>query len=113
MGMVSSLDSANAEDVEERKIRRETQRVVHKILKRVQSYETIGKPEFEAILDQVIEQVHRNTGLSLEVIGQKTSTVVQALPREYGPLPEEVRSWEAMLTYLYIKYLRELGVLKE
>src|SRR4051812_43953015 len=98
--------------MEERKIRRETQRVVQKILKLVQGYETIGKTEFETILDHVIEQVHYNTGLSLEVIGQKTPTVVQALPQEYGQLPEEARSWEAMLTYLYLKYLRELGVLK-
>ena len=99
--------------MEERKIRRETQRVVQKILKLVKSYDTIGKTEFETILDQVIEQVHRNTGLSLEVIGQKTPTVVQALPQEYGQLPEEVRSWEAMITYLYIKYLREFGMLKD
>ena len=98
--------------MEERKIRRETQRVVHKILRLVESYDTIGKTEFETILDQVIEQVHRNTGLSIEVIGQKTPTVVQALPQEYGQLPEEARSWEAMITYLYLKYLRELGVLK-
>ncbi len=63
-----------------RKIRRETQRVVHKILRLVESYDTIGKTEFETILDQVTEHVHRNTGLSIEVIGQKTPTVVQALP---------------------------------
>jgi hypothetical protein len=99
--------------MEERKLRRETQRVVHKILRLAESYETIGKPEFETILDHVIEQVHRNTGLSVEVIGQKTPAVVQALPQEYGQLPEEARSWEAMITYLYLKYLRELGVLKD
>ncbi|MBI3798335.1 MAG: hypothetical protein HY268_15395 [Deltaproteobacteria bacterium] len=99
--------------MEERKRRRETQRVVHKILRLVESYETIGKPEFETILDHVIGQVHRNTGLSVEVIGQKTPTVLQALPQEYGQLPEEARSWEALITYLYLKYLRELGVLKD
>lgn len=64
--------------MEERKIRRETQRVVPKILRLVESYDTIGKTEFETILDQMIEQVHRNTGLGVEVIGQKTPTVVQA-----------------------------------
>jgi hypothetical protein len=99
--------------MEERKLRRETQRVVHKILRLVESYETIGQPEFATILDRVIEQVHRNTGLSVEVIGQKTPAVLQALPQEYGQLPEEARSWEAMITYLYLKYLRELGVLKD
>lgn len=98
--------------MDERKIRRETQRVVQKILRLVESYDTIGKADFETILDQVIEQVHRNTGLSIEVIRQKTHSVVQALPQEYGQLPEEARSWEAMITYLYLKYLRELGVLK-
>jgi ATP-dependent exoDNAse (exonuclease V) beta subunit len=96
-----------------RKIRRETQRVVQKILKLVESYDTIDKTDFETILDHVIEQVHRNTGLGVEVIGQKTHTVVQALPQEYGQLPEEARSWKAMITYLYLKYLQELGVLKD
>jgi hypothetical protein len=99
--------------MEERKLRRETQRVVHKILRLVESYETIGQPEFATILDRVIEQVHRNTGLSVEVIGQKTPAVLQAFPQEYGQLPEEARSWEAMITYLYLKYLRELSVLKD
>jgi hypothetical protein len=99
--------------MEERRLRRETERVVKKMLRFMESYETIGKKEFETILDKVIDHVHRNTGLSRHVIGQKTQTVVQDLPREYGQLSEEARSWEAMIAYLYIKYLRELGVLEQ
>ncbi len=78
----------------------------------VESYETIGKNEFEAILDKVIEHVHKNTGLSMQVIGQKTATVLRDFPQEYGQLREEARSWEAIITYLYTKYLGELGVLE-
>ena len=59
----------------------------------------------------MIAQVHRNTGLSLLVIEQKTQTVLRDLPHEYGQLPEAARSWEALLAYLYTKYLKELGVL--
>jgi hypothetical protein len=98
--------------MDERRLKRETERVVKKVLRFMESYEAIGKKEFEAILAKVVDHVHRNTGLSLQVIGQKTPTVVQDLPREYGQLSEEVRSWEAMITYLYLKYLRELGVLE-
>ena len=98
--------------MDERRLKRETERVVEKVLRLVESYEAIGKKEFETILDKVIDHVHRNTGLSLQVIGQKTQTVVQDFPREYGQLSEGVRSWEAIIAYLYIKYLRELGVLE-
>ncbi len=99
--------------MDERKIRRETERVVKRVRRLVESHETIGKKEFEAILDKVIEQVHRNTGLSMEVIGKKTETVLRDLPHEeYGQLRAEARSWEALIAYLYTKYLRELGVLE-
>ena len=98
--------------MDERKIRRETERVVKRVLRLVESHETIGKKEFEAILDKVIEHVDRNTGLSMEVIGKKTETVLRDLPHEYGQLREEARSWEALIAYLYTKYLRELGVLE-
>ena len=98
--------------MDERRLKRETERVVKKVLRFMESYEAIGKKEFEAILDKVIDHVHRNTGLSRQVIGQKTQTVVQDFPREYGQLSDEVRSWEAIIAYLYIKYLQELGVLE-
>ena|SRR5215813_6343864 len=97
--------------MDERRLQRETGRVVKKVLRHMQHYETIGKQEFAAILDQVIAQVHRNTGLALPVIGRKTQTVLHDLPHEYGQLSEESRSWEALITYLYVKYLRELGML--
>ena len=96
----------------ERKIRRETERVVKKVRRLVQSHETIDKKEFETILDKVIEHVHSNTGLGMEIIGEKTETVLRDLPHEYGQLPAEARSWEALIAYLYTKYLRELGVLE-
>ena len=98
--------------MDERKIRRETERVVKRVLRLVESHKLIGKKEFEAILDKVIEYVHRNTGFSLQVIGQKTQTVLRDFPREYGQLREEARSCEAIIAYLYTKYLRELGVLE-
>ena len=99
--------------MDERKIRRETERVVKRVRRLMESHETIGKKEsFEAILGQVIEHVHRNTGLSMEVIEQKTDTVLRDLPHEYGQLRAEARSWEALIAYLYTKYLRELGVLE-
>lgn len=98
--------------MDERKIRRETEKVIKKVLRLVEGYETIGKKEFETILDKVIEHVHGNTGLSMQVIGQKTETVLRDFPQEYGQVSEEARSWEAIIAYLYTKYLRELGMLE-
>jgi flagellar motor switch protein FliG len=111
--MAALQKSDIADYMDERRLKRETERVVKKVLRVMESYEAIGKKEFETILDKVIDQVHRNTGLSRHAIGQKTQTVVQALPQEYGQLSEAARSWEALITYLYLKYLRELGVLEE
>jgi hypothetical protein len=95
----------------ERKVRRETERVVRRVLKFVESQDTIGKKEFETILDKIIEHVHKNTGVDMHVVGQKTNKVVRDLPGEYGRLNEDMRSWEAMISYLYLKYLHELGIL--
>ncbi len=95
----------------ERKIRRETERVVRRVLKLVESQGTIGKKEFEKILDKIIEHAHKNTGVDIQVIAQKTNKVIHDLPDEYGRLNDNMRSWEAMIAYLYMKYLQELGIL--
>jgi hypothetical protein len=91
--------------------RLETQQVVSRIMKTVEQYDQIGKAEFEAILQQVMEEVDSNTGAAPERIVGITDKVIQDLPQEYGQLREEQRSWEALVGYLYRKYLRELGVL--
>ncbi len=96
----------------ERKVRRETERVVQKVRKLINPNAPMNKEEFENILNTIIEHVHRNTGIHVESIAQKTTAVLQDLPSEYGQLHEEVRSWDALITYLYIKYLQEIGHLK-
>ena len=95
----------------ERKIKRETERVVRKVLKLAQGHGTIDKEEFDGILHKIMEYVHKNTGIDMQVIMRKTDQVIQDLPNEYGRLSEDQRSWEAMIAYLYMKYLRELSVL--
>ena len=71
----------------------------------------IGKNEFEIILSKIIENVVKNTRVSISVVVQKTEKVIADLPHEFGQLSEDTRSLEAMIAYLYMKYLRELGVL--
>jgi len=95
-----------------RKIRRETERVVEKVLKLVESYDNnIGKKEYEEILQKVMEYVHKNTGVSMQYIIKKTGKVIEDLPNEYGQLSEDARSWKAMIAYLYLKYLKELDII--
>lgn len=97
--------------MEKRKHKRETERVVKKVLRFVETHDPIGKAEFETLLQQVMEHVHNNTGRSLPVIAQQTDSVIRALPTAYGHVPEEARSWEALMTDLYTTYLSELGLL--
>lgn len=91
---------------------RDTEKVVQHVLKTVAKYNTVGKAEFELILSQVIQQVQKNTGLEPDKIARMTEKVIQDMPNEYGQLSEAARSWEALIAYLYNKYLKELGVFK-
>lgn len=98
--------------MDERQIKRDTKKVVRKILKLVEKHDTIGREEVQAINLQIMEHVHKNTGIGMGQIVEKMGKVLQDLPHEYGQLDEESRSWDAFTTYLYLKYLKELGLLK-
>jgi hypothetical protein len=91
---------------------RDMEQVVRRVMKTVEKYNSIGKAEFEQILRKVVQQVQKNTGLDLGRIAEATPTVIDDMPREYGQLSNEQRSWEAMIGYLYAKHLQVLGVLK-
>ena len=60
----------------DRKARRETEKVVRKILKLVDKSDSIGKNEFSAINRKVMEYVTKNTGISMDRVIQKMSTVM-------------------------------------
>ena len=34
---------------------------------------------------------------------------IHDLPNEYGQIDENLKSWDALIAYLYVKYLKELG----
>jgi hypothetical protein len=93
----------------ERKTRRDTEKVVKKVLKLVEQFDTIGREEFSAVNRKVMEQVSRNTGITMEQVIQKMSAVIDALPNEYGQIDDNLKSWDALIAYLYVKYLKELG----
>jgi hypothetical protein len=63
----------------ERRTRRDTEKVVRKVLRFVEKFDTIGKEEFSAVNRKVMEQVSRNTGISLEQAIQKMSAVIDDL----------------------------------
>ena len=87
----------------------ETERVVDRVMKTVEQFDRIGKPEFETILQKVIQEVENNTGIDVDQT--MTRRVIEDFPKEYGQLSEDQRSWDALIAYLYSKYLKELGVL--
>ena len=93
----------------DRKTRRDTEKVVRKVLKFVEQFDTIGREEFSAVNRKVMEHVSRNTGISMDQVIQKMSAVIDDLPNEYGQIDEDLKSWDALIAYLYMKYLKELG----
>lgn len=95
-----------------RKQLREAEKVIRRVMKKVEKYDHIGKAEFEEILDKIIEQVHKNTALETARIEQATPIVITDLPNEYGQMPEDTKSWDAMIGYLYGKYLKVLDMLE-
>ncbi len=97
--------------MKQRKLEREIGQVVQRILPLTRKHPSIGKKEFEEIHAEIIKSLHENTKKGMDLITQKTARVIRDLPNEYGALPEEQRSWEALIGYLYAKYLKELGKL--
>lgn len=91
-----------------KRLEREVQRVVKRVLPLVPTGRKVEKADFETILDEVMACVQEKTGASVEQLGQLTSKIVGDLPNEYGRLDEDDRSWPALIAYLYTKYLREL-----
>lgn len=91
---------------------REAEKVVSRVMKTAAQYDKIGKAEFEAILHKITQQVEKNTSADPDEIAAMTPKVIDDMPKEYGQLSEEHRSLEAMIAYLYGKYLKELGLLK-
>jgi hypothetical protein len=72
---------------------------------------SITKSEFGAVIDEILRCLHRNRKISIESLAEKTEKILTELPNEYGRLPESDRSWEKLVGYLYIKYLKEVGQL--
>lgn len=91
---------------------RDMEQVVRRVMKSVEKYDKIGKAEFEAILGQVVQEVQKSTGFDRDRVSAATPKVIDDMPREYGQLSNEQRSWDAMIGYLYAKHLQVLGVLK-
>jgi hypothetical protein len=92
-----------------KRLERELQRVVKRVLPLVPTDRAVGKADFETILAEILRCVDEKTGAGAAQLGQLTAKVLGDLPNEYGQLPEQDRSWPALIAYLYSKYLRELG----
>jgi hypothetical protein len=95
--------------MQQEKLKQEMERVITRVLPLVPTDKAIEKSAFQVVLNEILTCLHENTKTSLDAIAQKTSKVLRDMPHEYGHLPEDARSWEALIGYLYAKYLKELG----
>ena len=91
------------------KLDRELQRVVDRVLPLTSTGLAISKEKFEVILGEIMSCVDEKTGAGVERIGQVKAKVLADLPNEYGRLDARERSWQALIAYLYTKFLRELS----
>jgi hypothetical protein len=89
-------------------VMREIGWTIKRVLPLVPKDRNIKKSDFQAILDEILMCLHRNRKISIDAIAEKTEKVLSDMPNEYGQLPEDARSWEALIGYLYAKYLKEL-----
>lgn len=88
---------------------REMERAVRRVMKAVETYESIGKSEFEDILNKVIDEVQLSTGIDRGRVAAITPKVIDDMLRQFGPVSDEQRSWDALIGYLYTKHMRALG----
>lgn len=91
-----------------KRLEREVQRVLKRVLPLVPTGRKVEKADFEIILGEVMACVQEKTGASVEQLGQLKFKVLGDLPNEYGRLDERERSLPVLIGYLYSKYLREL-----
>ena len=95
-----------------RKQRREIEKVIYRVMKTAGKFDQIGKSEFEIILNKIMQQVEKNTDADPEQLTELTPRILDDMPTEYGQLSEEASSMEGLIGYLYGKYLKELGLLE-
>ena len=89
---------------------RELDRVVSKVIKTVDAADAMDKQTFERLLDGIILQVAKNRRMDINQVAIATDQVVADMPKEYGQLADEMKSWETCIAFLYLKYQQVLGV---
>ncbi len=88
---------------------RELERVVDKVLSRIDTTQEVQKEDFERLLDALILQIVKNRGLDINQVAIATPEVIEGMS-EYGQMPEEMRGWESLVAFLYLKYHQVLGI---
>ena len=92
---------------------KETDNVIDKVLRAIGDKEKIEKKDFEKVLDLVIEQISKNRGIAPEIIGKETNQVIEAMTQFLQDIPPENRSWEVIISFLYLIYQSKLGILTD
>src|SRR5947209_7571921 len=97
--------------MKDKKLKQEIERVVTRMLPLVPKDRVVAKSDFEVVLKEILTFLQENRKIDMDAIAQKTRKVLSDFANEYGRLPDDVRSWEVLIGYLYAKYLKELGLL--
>ncbi len=96
----------------DRELRRLGEKTVNKVMKHWGKFDRIDKKQFEEGVDIIIRTISKNTNTAIPVIAQHTHSVIEEFTQEYPQVPDNIKSHEAIIMMLYLKYMEKLGLVE-
>lgn len=75
--------------MKDRKQTRETENVVYRVMKTVETLDQIGKSEVERVLGEITQQVEKKTKVDPDQIAAVTPKILDDMPNELGQLGDD------------------------
>jgi hypothetical protein len=97
----------------EKELLKEIDKLIDRVDKKMEKYDRIDREQFNQVLAYLVGQISKNRGIPREKITAKTREVIAALTDYIKIIPEEERDWSSIVTFLYIQYHQELGLINE
>ena len=76
----------------------------------IEAYDEIGKEQFESLLNYIIDCVVKNQGVQREQVAARVDPTIEAMSAFLQSIDEDERSWDVIITFLYMKFHQELGL---
>ena len=97
--------------MELREIKKLGKKIVRRVLKKWNKYDAIGREEFNGGLYVLIRSISQETNVPIDVISGHTDKVVEEFAEGYKKLPDSAKGHETLIMFLYLAYMKKLGIL--